>query len=54
MEALIQVNAHFNIGTPDRPRDGTTAYKLIEELWDDAMKDAKEIIELVRSIADAP
>jgi hypothetical protein len=53
LEALVQINMHFNIGTPDRPSDGATAYKLIEELWDDGLKEATATIQLVRTIADA-
>ncbi|AUW59425.1 hypothetical protein C1T17_16355 [Sphingobium sp. SCG-1] len=53
MEAALQVNNHFHLGTPEQPKTGMEAYKLIEEIWDQAFADSRVRLEEIRGIANA-
>lgn len=52
-EVNIQINNHFALGDPASPSDGSTAYKLFMEVWDQAFESSSALIERVRSMADA-
>lgn len=53
LEAALQINNHFDIGSQEKPSNGTEVYRLIEEFWDDLFVQSKEMLERVKGWADA-
>ena len=53
LEATVQMNNHFDIGTQSAPSNGAEAYKLIEEVWDDVIEFSQDMFSRVKELADA-
>jgi hypothetical protein len=52
-EAVVQMNNHFDLGIIEKPSNGSEAYKVIEEVWDEAMTESRTMLERIRDMADA-
>lgn len=52
LHATLNVNNHFKVGSGDSIGSGADAYKLIEELWDQAMDRSKTLCDRIKQVAD--
>lgn len=53
MQALLNINNHFKLGSDDKPQTGLEAYRLIDELWEPAMKKSSELTNNILELANA-
>lgn len=51
--ANLQVNNHFNLAHAEAPSSGAEAYKLIEEIWDEAYERSLRLLKTIKESADA-
>lgn len=51
-EAALQVNNHFALDAAGAPGTGLEVYKLLEECWDEAMKQSEATLRRVQEMSD--